>query len=145
MTNTMHDEIGPARDAVKEAKDSPVARAGKLNLNAVISLGPHTDTCLDAHGLPDELIPHLHQMITSVRHSRWMQVLQGEGWNLDASAAVALSQALLADVMQNSGPESLNSRIMMEYCPSRLSVAVHYIRLIFELILVAILCFLFWG
>lgn len=67
----------------------------------LISIGPHSDAVLDRFGLDDHILPKLHQLIGSVRSSRWEAVLQSPKWNLTYEQASNLSRALNSDVHSN--------------------------------------------
>jgi hypothetical protein len=67
----------------------------------LISIGPHSDAVLDRFGLDDHILPKLHQLIGSVRSSRWEAMLQSPKWNLTHEQASNLSKALNSDVHGN--------------------------------------------
>ena len=61
---------------------------------AIISIGPHTDRTLDELDLEDLLIPHLHELVSTVRSSKWESVLQSSHYGLRPDQAVRLNLAL---------------------------------------------------
>lgn len=67
----------------------------------LISIGLHTDTVLDRFGLDDQILPELHQLVGSVRSSRWEAVLQSPKWKLTYEQASNLSRALHSDLHGN--------------------------------------------
>jgi hypothetical protein len=123
--------------------EKPAVEVHGKPLDILLSLGPHTDDVLDAYGLDDALIPRLRQMVLTVRHTRWIQVLQEDGWKLDMTRAVALSQALLVDAQQGVDFK-LSSRIEGPRAPIWASTTSWHFRSIFELVLMTIIIFLFW-
>jgi hypothetical protein len=70
---------------------------------AIMSFCPNTDKFMDRHGLPDSMIPKLRQMTLTMWNSRWVRVLQEDGWNMDANVAMLLNQALLDDMKPSCG------------------------------------------
>ncbi|KAG1835967.1 hypothetical protein DFJ58DRAFT_735336 [Suillus subalutaceus] len=82
------------------------SEAGGINLTGttasfgvpLISIGPHTDAVLDRFGLDDQVLPKLHQLIGSIRSSRWEAVLRSPKWNLTYEQASNLSRSLHSDL-----------------------------------------------
>ncbi|KIM50938.1 hypothetical protein SCLCIDRAFT_33882 [Scleroderma citrinum Foug A] len=69
----------------------------------LISLGPHTDAVLNQFSFGDDVLPHLHILVGTVRSSHWEAILRGTPWNLTYEQASNLSSALLADLKGTPG------------------------------------------
>lgn len=64
----------------------------------LISIGPRTDAIIDRFKMDDTVLLRLHQLVGSVRSSRWEAVLRSSKWNLTYEEASNLTNALLADI-----------------------------------------------
>ncbi|KIK35331.1 hypothetical protein CY34DRAFT_96298 [Suillus luteus UH-Slu-Lm8-n1] len=64
----------------------------------LISIGPRTDAIIDWFKMDDTVLLRLHQLVGSVRSSRWEAVLRSSKWNLTYEEASNLTNALLADI-----------------------------------------------
>ncbi|KIK31768.1 hypothetical protein CY34DRAFT_19590, partial [Suillus luteus UH-Slu-Lm8-n1] len=64
----------------------------------LISIGPHTDAVLDRFGLDDQVLLKLHQLIGSIRSSRWEAVFRSPKWDLTYEQASNLSRSLHSDL-----------------------------------------------
>jgi hypothetical protein len=64
----------------------------------LISIGPHTDTMIDHFKMGDVVLLRLHELVGSVRSSRWEAVLQLSEFNLTYEEASTLTSALLMDI-----------------------------------------------
>ena len=78
--------------------DVQTAQGTELSRFAVFSIGPKTDTAMDLFKIPDSFVPHLCHMICTVRSGCWQRSLQAQKWGLGHEEAVALSNALLANL-----------------------------------------------
>ena len=65
---------------------------------AIISIGLQTDRALDELDLDDLLIPHLCQLVSTVRSSKWKSTLGSSGYGLQPDEAACLKVALLEDL-----------------------------------------------
>ena len=65
---------------------------------AIISIGLQTDRALDELDLDDLLIPHLRQLVSTVRSSKWESTLCSSGYGLQPDEAAHLKIALLEDL-----------------------------------------------
>ena len=64
------DEVTKVLKEVTSGMSSAVEPATS-NLCPIISLGPNTDTVLNRFDLSDQVIPRLHELVATVRSSRW--------------------------------------------------------------------------
>jgi hypothetical protein len=53
---------------------------------------------MDRLGLPDEVIPHLRNMINETCSSRWEHVLTGPPWGLRRKDAQSLANSMYRDL-----------------------------------------------
>jgi hypothetical protein len=64
----------------------------------LISIGPHTDAMLDRFKMGDVVLLRLHELVGSVRSSRWEAVLRSSEFGLTYDEASTLTSALLMDI-----------------------------------------------
>ena len=74
------------------------ARGTELSPYVIFSIGPETDAAIDLFKFPDSFAPRLRHMVCTVRSGCWLRALQAPKWGLGLEEAVALSNALLADL-----------------------------------------------
>ena len=102
------DSVFPgSREAGATHFNSSELMATGLNC-AIISIGPHTDRILDELGLEDLLILRLHQLVSTVRSSRWESVLRSSHYGLRPDQAACLNLALFDDLAV--GIQTANTR-----------------------------------
>lgn len=64
----------------------------------LISIGPNTDAVIDRFKMGDQTILKLHELITTVRSSRWEAILRSPKWDFTYEQASNLTTALHADL-----------------------------------------------
>lgn len=74
----------------------------------LISIGPCSDAVLDHIGWNDSSLPRLHNLLGTVRSSRWEITLAGPEWNLRPDQSAALATALLKDVHAGNRDYTIN-------------------------------------
>ena len=90
-------------DNKKFPKPIPLVIPDSAPGSPLISLGPHTDAVLNRFSFGDDVLPHLHILVGTVRSSHWEAILRGTPWNLTYEQASNLSSALLADLKGTPG------------------------------------------
>lgn len=96
VSNTTSVSASPRKDNIRQRRH---ADAFLLNTGPpLLSIGPHTDAVLDRFGLDDKVLLKLHELISSVRSSRWEVALRSPKWDLTYEQAVNLSKALRSDL-----------------------------------------------
>ncbi|KAG1793274.1 uncharacterized protein HD556DRAFT_1443705 [Suillus plorans] len=76
---------------------SPSGSDDKVFGPPLISIGPNTDAVLDRFKIGDQTIPRLHELIATVRSSRWETVLRSPKWDFTYEQASNLMVALHVD------------------------------------------------
>lgn len=75
-----------------------IKRRTKPKRQLLFSIGVHTDRALDLLGFSDKYIHYLYVVVTTVRSSRWAEVLQGSEFGLTPHHAAIVLGALFEDV-----------------------------------------------
>jgi hypothetical protein len=65
---------------------------------ALISIGPNTDSVLDALNISAQIIPHLRFLVRFTSSRRWVTELQKHGWSLSPDEAAQIAHALIMDL-----------------------------------------------
>ena len=66
--------------------------------NAIVSIGPQTDSILDELDIEDRIIPYLRFLLRSTWSSCWAVELQRSQWGFNHEDAVKIAEAMLNDV-----------------------------------------------
>jgi hypothetical protein len=72
-------------------------------VEAIVSIGPATDSVIDKLSLTDDWIVSLHHLVKNNRNTRWMPVLMD--WGVPELQAQAIVDALVDDIIPASAPK----------------------------------------
>jgi hypothetical protein len=113
-TSTLVSPFSPCGNRILSAKQrapdlfhSPLAATTHNVLGgALISIGPQMDAVMDCYHLDDALLRQLRILTTTVRSSRWEVALRSAPWGLTHEQALNLSNAMNADIKNETFVQS---------------------------------------